>query len=406
MRVLKGIGIWFLSVMVILYSFDTAISLLQLEKDAYLSTYQIIILIVPIVLAVIFSKKRMKKSEDKGVCTEIEDDAITMGNRIIIKRKGQISGSAVRHKIYLDGIIVGKLQSGGKLAIDIAPGNHSILVTGIWKQRATLNFFVSSQQINTYIVDELDLIKSNIKLSIIKDEAKDSLHSTSCDTATKDPPVMLSNVKIDTQNYSTSSPIRVKDRDPMEIIRIMERRFEEQYQFAYTHLFNLHDCQRMYEQTVIEFDSIELPLMAQIRFEQLCAEYKEKFNITNPMVVVDAMDGHTFEKWCAELLRKNGFVDVQVTPGSRDQGVDVVAEKEGVRYAIQCKCYSADLGNTPVQEVFAGKEYYGCQVGVVMTNRYFTSGAKELAAKTRVLLWDRTQLEKFIAESANTECDN
>ena len=63
--------------------------------------------------------------------------------------------------------------------------------------------------------------------------------------------------------------------------------------------------------------------------------------------IVDSMEGHDFEYWCADLLRKNGYENVEVTPGSGDQGIDVLAEKDGIKYAIQCKCYSKDLGNTP-----------------------------------------------------------
>lgn len=122
-------------------------------------------------------------------------------------------------------------------------------------------------------------------------------------------------------------------------------------------------------------------------------------NRTKILNIVDGMDGHGFEYWCANLLRKNGFVNVEVTPASGDHGVDILAEKDGIHYAIQCKCYSQDLGNTPVQEVYAGKEMYRCQVGVVMTNRYFTTGAKQLAEQTRVLLWDRDKLQSLI-ESA------
>ena len=118
----------------------------------------------------------------------------------------------------------------------------------------------------------------------------------------------------------------------------------------------------------------------------------------------DGMEGHEFENYCAELLRKNGFVNVSVTPGSGDQGVDVIAEKEGVRYAVQCKCYSSALGNTPVQEVCAGKSMYNCHVGVVMTNNYFTAGAKQLAEKNGILLWDRDKLQQMIASAAGAEC--
>ena len=114
----------------------------------------------------------------------------------------------------------------------------------------------------------------------------------------------------------------------------------------------------------------------------------------------DYMEGHDFEKFCAELLAANGFSNVYVTQESNDQGIDVLAEKLGVKYAVQCKRYSSDVGNKAVQEVFAGKSYYGCHVGVVLTNRYFTQSAKELAEKTQVFLWDRDTLEKLI-QNAN-----
>lgn len=117
----------------------------------------------------------------------------------------------------------------------------------------------------------------------------------------------------------------------------------------------------------------------------------------------DGMEGHEFENYCAGLLRKNGFVNVSVTPGSGDQGVDVIAEKEGVRYAVQCKCYSSALGNTPVQEVCAGKSMYNCHVGVVMTNNYFTAGAKQLAEKNGILLWDRDKLQQMIDSTISEE---
>ena len=131
----------------------------------------------------------------------------------------------------------------------------------------------------------------------------------------------------------------------------------------------------------------------------MCIEQFGSNAIDYALSVIDGMDGHEFEHWCANLLIKNGFQNVEVTPGSGDQGVDITAEKDGVFYAIQCKCYSSDLGNKPVQEVYAGKEMYNCQVGVVMTNRYFTEGAKALAKQTRTLLWDRDRIQEMIQAS-------
>lgn len=128
-------------------------------------------------------------------------------------------------------------------------------------------------------------------------------------------------------------------------------------------------------------------------------EQKGQSAIEHELERIDQMDGHTFERWCAKLLEAAGFTDVEVTKGSGDQGVDVLATMEGdVRYAIQCKCYSSDLGNKPVQEVYAGIAIYNCQVGCVMTNRHFTSGAKELANATGIALWDRDWIISLLKE--------
>ena len=110
----------------------------------------------------------------------------------------------------------------------------------------------------------------------------------------------------------------------------------------------------------------------------------------------DHMDGQEFERWCADLLQDIGFQNVSTTRASGDQGVDIVAEKSGRRYAIQCKRYSQALSNKPIQEVYTGKRIYKCDIAVVMTNNYFTQGAIEAAEQTGVLLWDRNQLKEFI----------
>ena len=108
---------------------------------------------------------------------------------------------------------------------------------------------------------------------------------------------------------------------------------------------------------------------------------------------VDLMEGHEFEYYCAELLKKCGFQGVEVTKGSGDYGVDILAEKEGVTYAIQCKCYTAPVGVKAVQEAYAGRDYYDRMVGAVITNQYFTRPAVDAAKKLKILLWDRGFLE-------------
>lgn len=125
-------------------------------------------------------------------------------------------------------------------------------------------------------------------------------------------------------------------------------------------------------------------------------KYSVNIDVENEVIPFDNMEGHAFEQFCAAVLAKNGFEDIRVTQGSGDQGVDIIAYKDYVKYGIQCKCYSSDIGNRAVQEVFAGKTYYQCHVGVVLTNRYFTKSAKELAQRNGVILWDRDRLLEMV----------
>ena len=107
---------------------------------------------------------------------------------------------------------------------------------------------------------------------------------------------------------------------------------------------------------------------------------------------VDEMDGDTFEHYFSTLLKKSGYCQVAVTKASGDYGVDVIAQKDGVKYAFQCKRYNQKVGVSSVQEIFSGKNMYNATKSVVVTNNYFTDNAITLANRLGVELWDRKRL--------------
>ena len=118
------------------------------------------------------------------------------------------------------------------------------------------------------------------------------------------------------------------------------------------------------------------------------------------------MDGYDFENCSANLLLNNGFNNVEVTQYSGDFGVDIIAYKDDIKYAIQCKKYSSPVGIKAVQEVIGSKTMNDCHVAVVLTNNFFTSSAKELAKKNSVLLWDRNKLKELIDNLPEQKNDN
>jgi len=107
-----------------------------------------------------------------------------------------------------------------------------------------------------------------------------------------------------------------------------------------------------------------------------------------------SMSPDEFERYCAAVLRERKW-DARVTPTSGDQGVDIVADKRGLRIVVQCKKYSKPVGNRAVQEIVAGIAHQDAQRGVVVATSGYTSSAIKLAASNEVLLLHHSELHRI-----------
>jgi HJR/Mrr/RecB family endonuclease len=138
--------------------------------------------------------------------------------------------------------------------------------------------------------------------------------------------------------------------------------------FINTNLFktlNESDLQIAREISSALFESVEQATSSKILSEPPHLEFNDNMTATE------------FEHYCAEELRRGGW-DARVTMASRDQGVDVIAEKEGVRIVVQCKLYKSPVWNKAVQEIVAARTHENADYGIVVTNNSFTSSANEL----------------------------
>ena len=102
-----------------------------------------------------------------------------------------------------------------------------------------------------------------------------------------------------------------------------------------------------------------------------------------------------FELNVAVKLKELGFATC-LTKTTGDQGVDVLATKNNMNFAIQCKLYSHPVGNKAVQEVSAGRAFYRCHYAVVVSNADFTLGAWQCARATEVILLKEDELHKLL----------
>lgn len=110
---------------------------------------------------------------------------------------------------------------------------------------------------------------------------------------------------------------------------------------------------------------------------------------------IDAMDGYEFEDFLVKMFSGIGY-DVQSTKRTGDQGADLFVTKFGEKVVIQAKNYSENVGNAAVQQALAAKTFYGCDQAMVVTNRFFTTSAKELAESAGVKLVDRQGLQSYM----------
>lgn len=116
---------------------------------------------------------------------------------------------------------------------------------------------------------------------------------------------------------------------------------------------------------------------------------------------VDQFEGLQFEEFVAEILYKNGFREVEVTKGSGDFGADVIAKKNNISYAFQCKRFNSTIGPKPIGEVLRGMRKYNCEKGIVITNSYFSNQAIKESEICNIELWDRDKLSYLIQNIKN-----
>ena len=125
------------------------------------------------------------------------------------------------------------------------------------------------------------------------------------------------------------------------------------------------------------------------RYTKLDALYR-----ASGQAAVDQMAGVEFERYVAAVLRAVGYT-VEVTKASGDFGVDLIATKDGVRTAVQCKRQARAVNGSAIQQVVAGAAVYDCTATMVVSNHRYTPAAEHLAEIHGCVLVDRVRLARL-----------
>lgn len=107
-------------------------------------------------------------------------------------------------------------------------------------------------------------------------------------------------------------------------------------------------------------------------------------------------NGLLYEFWVKSILRLLG-IEAETTGRDDDKGVDIVAQatvEKKTKFYIQCKCWSEEVGTSPIQEIFTGCSLRGNDGHpVVITNNHVTLGARKIARDLGVEVIARPEWE-------------
>ena len=90
-----------------------------------------------------------------------------------------------------------------------------------------------------------------------------------------------------------------------------------------------------------------------------------------------------YEKYVANYFQNKGY-KVKQTPYSNDYGVDVFAEKNKEKIAIQAKMFSNSnrkINRQMVMEFYGAKDFFNCNKGIIVTDGEIIQNAKDVADK-------------------------
>jgi len=95
-----------------------------------------------------------------------------------------------------------------------------------------------------------------------------------------------------------------------------------------------------------------------------------------------------FEQRVALLLEDLGWKNVVIRGGSGDRGVDITAERDGLRYLVQCKRYSKSVGPSYVRDLVGALHIQGADRAILVATSSFTPQSRLEARGQAVELWD------------------
>ena len=114
----------------------------------------------------------------------------------------------------------------------------------------------------------------------------------------------------------------------------------------------------------------------------------KKLNTSKQTSIYESFNPSEYEQMVAKYFQTKGY-DCEERGGSYDKGVDIIAQKNNQKIAIQVKMYNERLVNyQAVMYLFAGQKLFNCQKSILITSGKVNKNARKVAKDLGVDIYE------------------
>ena len=115
-----------------------------------------------------------------------------------------------------------------------------------------------------------------------------------------------------------------------------------------------------------------------------------------------SLGGPEFEQELGTFFRHLGY-QVQSTPTSGDEGIDLIIRKDGEKTVVQCKSHKAPVGPAIVRELYGSMVASGAKNAILACTGGFTKGVIEFAKGKPIELISASELAMIADEQEDND---
>jgi restriction system protein len=125
---------------------------------------------------------------------------------------------------------------------------------------------------------------------------------------------------------------------------------------------------------------------------------RKSIDLNKKVASLFELNPREFEEYITELFKLLGYEKVTLTPQMNDKGIDILMEKNGKRYGVQCKRHKGIIGSPAIQSFLGAMQHAQTSHGFFVTTSTFSLEAEKMASQHPIELVDSIKLAQMIQQ--------